>query len=320
MKTQDELYQDIQTILSNGWEQAAICAFEELLITHGDFGQAHHDLAVLYHQTGQSDKSLHHFQKAVECDPEKIEFIKSLADFYYGVQENAEEALGHYQRILKRHPEDTEILFVAANLSVVKHQFEDAVEYYQRLLKIEPWHTEALESLDAVQNHLKSAAQKSPDELYQQAQEFVANQDFQAALAQLQELVAVDSEYKKAFNDLGVLYHRLKDNDRALMNYKRAVELDPYNRTFQKNLADFMLFENGQVAEALKIYLELMKSDPEDIEVLLAAGYVCRSLNQLEDALTFYTRAIEIEPWNQQASEAMDKIQGELADKAAAGF
>ena len=320
MKTQDELYQDIQTILSNGWEQAAISAFEQLLTAYCDFGLAHHDLAVLYHQTGHSDKSLDHFLKAVECDPMKIDFLKSLADYHFGVQENAAEALVLYKRILEKQPEDPEILFIAANLSVVQHLLEDAVDYYQRLLKIEPWHTDALESLDKIQNHLKAATQKNPEELYQNAQELAAMQDSAAAIAKLEELVSLDSAYDKAYNDLGVLYHRLKDNDRALMNYKRAVELDPYNRTFQKNLADFMLIENGQVAEALEIYLELMKTDPEDIEVLMAAGHICRSVNQLEDALTFFNRAIEIEPWNPEASEALDKIQDELAGKAAAGF
>ena len=320
MKTQDELYQDIQTILSNGWEQAAVSALEQFLAAHSSYGPAHHDLAVLYHQSGLTDKSLAHFKKAVECNPENIDFLKSLADFYFGIQENAEEALVFYKRILEKQPENPEILFIAGNLSVVQHQFEDAVDYYQRLLKVEPWHTDALESLDKIQNHLKAQTQKNPEELYQRAQELAAMQDLEAAVAKLEELVAIDSAYDKAYNDLGVLYHRLKDIDRALLNYKRAVELDPYNRTFQKNLADFLLFEKGQVAGALEIYLELMKSDPEDVEVLLAAGHICRSLNRPEDALTFFSRAIEVEPWNQEASESLEKLQEDLGRNTAAGF
>jgi tetratricopeptide (TPR) repeat protein len=320
MKTQAELYQDIQTILANGWEQAAISALEQLAATHPTFGQAHYDLAVLFHKTGQPDKSLNHFKKAVECEPENAGFLKSLADFYFGAQENAEEALLVYKRFLEKQPEDSEVLFVAGNLSVVLHQFDEAVDYYQRLLKIEPWHTDALESLDKIKRHLEEKVQKNPEELYGRAQELVAAQDLKTAVAVLEELIALDSGYEKAYNDLGVLYHRLEDNDRALTHYRRAVELDPYNRTFQKNLADFLLVEKGQVAEALEIYLELMKTDPEDIEVLLAAGHICQRLNKPEDALTFFYRAIEIEPWNQEASNLLQQLQDEMRAKSAAGF
>ena len=108
MKTQAELYPDIQTILANGWEQAAISALEQLLAAHPAFGQAHYDLAVLSNKTGQSDKCLKHFKKAVECEPENGDFLKSLADYYFGVQENAEEALPFYKRFLELRPEDPE--------------------------------------------------------------------------------------------------------------------------------------------------------------------------------------------------------------------
>ena len=320
MKTQAELYQDIQMILANGWEQAAISALEQLSATHPTFGQAHYDLAVLLHKTGQADKSLNHFKKAVDCEPENTDFMKSLADFYFGAQENAAEALRVYRRFLEKQPEDAEVLFVAGNLSVVLHQFEDAVDYYQRLLKIEPWHTDALESLDKIKRHLQAQTQKNPEDLYDRAQELAAERELKAAVTVLEELIALDSGYEKAYNDLGVLYHRLEDNERALANYRRAVELDPYNRTFQKNLADFLLVVKGEVAEALEIYLELMKTDPEDIEVLLAAGHICRRLNRPEDALTFFYRAIEIEPWNQEASNLLDQLQEEMRAQNAAGF
>ena len=320
MKTQEELYQDIQTILSNGWDRAAVCALEQMLETYPAFGQAHHDLGVLYHKNGDNEESLERLKRAVECDPENIGFLKSLADFYYGVQENAGEALLLYNRILKKQPEEPTILVIAGNLNVVLRQFEDAIDCYQRLLKVEPWNTDALESVEKIKQHLKETTSKSPEELYQRAQELIASDKVEAAINKLEELVSVDDTFDKAYNDLGVLYHRMTNNDLAFKHYSRAVELDPYNRTFQKNLADFLYVEKGQVAQALGIYLELMKTDPEDIEVLMAAGHICCDVNRPDDAETFFNRAIEIEPWNHEANESLQKLRDGMQGKRAAGL
>ena len=86
--------------------------------------------------------------------------------------------------------------------------------------------------------------------------------------------------------------------------------LDPINTTFKKNLADHLCYVNGEIGEALEIYLRLLKEDPEDIEVLTAAGDVCRSIDRPADAELFYNRVIEIEPWNSDASDKLDALRG----------
>ena len=100
MKSLEELYQDIQTIISNGWEKAAQNALEQLLETHPQFAKGHHDLGILYYNANEKEKSLEHFKKAVENDPENVDFLKDLADLNVELQHN-HDALTLYKRILE---------------------------------------------------------------------------------------------------------------------------------------------------------------------------------------------------------------------------
>jgi Flp pilus assembly protein TadD len=111
-----------------------------------------------------------------------------------------------------------------------------------------------------------------------------------------------------AHNDLGVLYYKLGDKDRAAEHYKKAAQLEPEDMTFQKNLADFYCIEMGQLEKAMQIYVRVLENSPEDIEALMAIGYVCETVNKPDDARDFYHRVVEIEPWNTEAREKLDGL------------
>ena len=160
----------------------------------------------------------------------------------------------------------------------------------------------------------------SPEELYQESQEAGATGNVESAVSILEQLVGRYPDYALAHNDLGVYHQKTGNNDQAGNHYKNAVRLEPYNSTFNKNLADFCYIVQGDVTEALKIYLDVLKSDPEDIEVLLAAGHISRAVNRPQDAEIFFSRVLEIEPWNLEASENLEKLRVGLGGRAAAGF
>lgn len=321
MKTAEEYYRDIQPLIENGWYQAAISAFEQLLQTHPTFALGHYEIGTLYYKTGVKEKALDCYKKAVECDPDNIDCLKSLADYYHAELEQIEPALRVYKTIIEKGTDDAETLFIAANLCVALHNFEDAMDYYQKVLEIEPWHSEAFEFLEKVKTHLANETQiASPEELYQQSQEAGANGNNESALSLLGQIVDRYPDYAMAHNDLGVYHQKLGDVDQALNHFQKAVRLEPYNSTFKKNLADFLYVVQGDVTEALKIYLEVLKSDPEDIEVLLAAGHISRAVKRPQNAEIFYSRVLEIEPWNPEASEKLEILRDDLRGTSAAGY
>ena len=117
-------------------------------------------------------------------------------------------------------------------------------------------------------------------------------------------------EYGLGHNDLGVLFYKDGEKEKARWHYERATQLEPENPTFQKNLADFYCIEMGDLEQGLKIYLKVLEANPTDIETLLILGDICVSLGKTEDARVFYDRVLELEPWNMDAHGKLETISG----------
>jgi len=60
----------------------------------------------------------------------------------------------------------------------------------------------------------------------------------------------------------------------------------------------------------MKLYVKVLANNPEDVETLLAVGYICENLNKADDAKEFYNRVIEIEPWHMEARQKLDTLNG----------
>ena len=114
---------------------------------------------------------------------------------------------------------------------------------------------------------------------------------------------------------LGVLYYKNGDNNSALKHYRIALNHDPNNISFRKNLADLLAVEFGEYEEALQHYVAVLASDPKDVEALLATGHICARLERYDDAAEFYEKVLEIEPNNSDAQNWLAKMREKRCDK-----
>jgi tetratricopeptide (TPR) repeat protein len=321
MKTADEFYQDIEPLIQNGWYSAAIDALEQLMKIKPDFGRGYYELGTLHYKHGDKGKVLECYKKCHELDPRNVDYLKSLADFYHAGLEQVESALGVYEKIIDIDDTDVDSLFIAANLNVVLHEFDKAGMYYQKVLEVQPWHTEAADYLEKIKAHQASLAETlTPEKLYQKSQTASGAGDIPTAISILERLVLQYPDYAIAHNDLGVYYQKIGEIGKAEQSYSAALRLEPFNNTFEKNYADFQFAIIGNVNEALKHYLNVLKRNPEDTEVLMAAGHVCTGIDRHEDAQLFFRRVLEIEPWSLETSENLEELQREMTQKRAAGL
>ena len=125
----------------------------------------------------------------------------------------------------------------------------------------------------------------------------------------LNDLLAAYPESAVAHNDLGVLYYRKGDKTRCLNHYEQACALKPEHQNFKKNLADFYYIELGKIKEALKMYLEILKDNPKDLETLIITGHICLSIEQFDDAKVFYERVLEIDPLHPEAKRNIKQLK-----------
>lgn len=125
----------------------------------------------------------------------------------------------------------------------------------------------------------------------------------------LQKVLELYPNHAPAHHDIGGAYYQYGDNDKALVHYEKAVELDPDNADFQKSLADFYYSVAGRVDDALATYFKVIDLQPDNVKALLMVGHLSVALKNFDDAAEHYQRVLEIEPWNQDADMLLEKIQ-----------
>ena len=127
-------------------------------------------------------------------------------------------------------------------------------------------------------------------------------------IVELERLVERYPDFAAGHNDLGVLYYQTGNKEKAWSHYQQATRLQPDNMTLQKNLADFLFVELGRTEEALQIYMNVLKVNPDDVETLLITGHICVAVKKFNDAQDFYRRVLELEPGNQDAGTNLEAL------------
>jgi Flp pilus assembly protein TadD len=304
-------YQQIEPLLKKEQHQAALAELLNMAEKFPLSAQIQNDLGVLFYQSGDMEKALAYYKKAVSLNPEDVTFQKNLADFFLVQQGDIEQALSLYNRILAQNPRDVETLQVIGQICLSLEKFGDAAVFFNRVLDLEPWNQTAWKALEA----LAPKNGNNPDlkimpaiPSFEKIETCLNSDNKEEAIRLLEEMVRKDPDNARAFNDLGVLYFQQGHKTKSLFFYQKAVALQPGNPSYQKNLADFYLVELDQTEEALKLYIEVLKKNPEDTETLFALGHICIQLGKFADARIFYDRIMDIEPWNLNAQEMLDNL------------
>lgn len=309
----DQLYSKALGLANSGNNKEALRVLESLVVEYPSHAVAHNDLGVLYQQEGDLSRARHHHEEACRLQPDNLTFRKNLADLLYIACGETEEAMKLYVKILGSNPRDIETLLALSGMCFEIGQIDNARSFLEAILRIEPWNREASEMRAAILNyekagHSASNTGRNSDELYAEAQQLVQQERLSEAHSLLEELAHNCSSNALFHNDLGVLRYRLGDIEGARRAYERAVELQPGNSNFRKNLADLYFAELGMVDDAIRIYLDLFRLHPRDVETLAGLGQICTAVGRPEEAKSFYRRALEVEPWNSVVRGALQSL------------
>jgi Flp pilus assembly protein TadD len=294
-------YSEIQKLASSGQDDKAIEALEQLVASEPDNALAHNDLGVIYARSGNPQKALRHYRRAVDLDPVTIIYQKNLADLLFVVEGDAEGALQIYVKVLKSMPKDVETLNAIALVCSSLGRIDDAREFYGLILEIEPWNQAIRSQRDALQG--RGAHQVS----YEAAQTLIREGKAAEAIRTLEEFVQSVPDHAAAHNDLGVLYCQVGRVDDAQKQHETAARLDPGNVVFQKNLAEYYSVVRGQNEDALRILVDVLRKNPRDADTLMSIGKICEMMGRANDAQEFFKKALEVEPWNQSAREQLQR-------------
>jgi tetratricopeptide (TPR) repeat protein len=305
------LYQEACRLAGEGNRQDAVATLEQVVKADPEHAQAHNDLGVLYYELADKAQAFQHYERSVALAPGNTTFQKNRADFLLMERNDGKAALRGYIEALKADPRDIEAHLGCARICIANGKLDDARDFIDCAMTVEPWNQDANGLLSQLENSVYSSdPQSDPDAFYQSAQSKRAAGDYQGAIEDLNILLQQTPDFSAAYNDLGVLYYETGDKSRAQESYEKSLELDPDQPNVLKNLADFYLVEQKRIEDAMRLYLKALEKNQEDIECLLAIGYICTILGKHDDAVDFYHRVLDIEPWNHTATEALNKLDG----------
>jgi tetratricopeptide (TPR) repeat protein len=141
------------------------------------------------------------------------------------------------------------------------------------------------------------------------------------AFQALRNVVRSFPDFAGAHHDIGMLYYRSGEGQKALGHLERAAHLEPGNATFLTSLADYYHVELSRVEDALALYVRILAIRPNDTTIQMTAAHLHVSLQRFAEAAVHYRRVLDVEPWNTEANENLAKIQqilGGAADRSGA--
>jgi Flp pilus assembly protein TadD len=154
---------------------------------------------------------------------------------------------------------------------------------------------------------------ESAQRAYLQLENTLQTNPQEESISRLEDFLRQYPDFAQAHNDLAVLYYHAGNKLQTLGHYEKAVRLEPANKTFRKNLASFYFVEMGWVDDAIFIYTDILAKTPNDTEVLAALGIISVNLDRGSEARTFFTRLLELEPWNQDARRFLAELEQPVA-------
>jgi tetratricopeptide (TPR) repeat protein len=146
------------------------------------------------------------------------------------------------------------------------------------------------------------------------ARGYLATERHQQAISALDDLIGRDPDHPWAYYWLGTLDETIERPAQALANYRRAVELAPWQSTFRLRLAQALL-QSGQTAKAGPHIDELLRQQPGDPQVLLLAARFYRARAQPARSLEYLDTLLRDHPdnaegWAQRGRAYRDQGDG----------
>jgi tetratricopeptide (TPR) repeat protein len=198
-------------------------------------------------------------------------------------------AISEYKRIVENDPKDFSTLNILGDLHVKNSESSEAVNCYTKV----------------AEHYSKQGFAQKAIAIYNKISRIQPNSaDVSEKLAKLYQMKGSFAEARSHYVALAEQYQSRGQKAEALEIWKQIAQLDPSNTEVYLKIAEFCA-QDGNKEEAVKAFTE--------------AGLRLSNQNQLDPALTAFSRALEIRPYDLTALNGLVTTQVKLgyADDAA---
>ena len=263
-------------------------------------------LAGVYSEMGEYEKALQTYAKVAELKPTDGYIYISIGSIYEN-QGKYIEALQAYNKVLEMCPE---YLYNYLNIANVQYQLRDyksAIDNYNKFLSTYSQHREARENLansymnngnyDSAVNEYESLFARNPSsfkDFSNYGQALFETKNYEKAAAFLEKAVEADSDNLSAHISLAMSYQELGKNELSLAQYDIVFRQQPALHSIRLDYGN-LLADMGKDEAAIENYKIYIQNYPNDANAYKNIGIVYKRLNQLDNTIVNYEKALELQ-------------------------
>lgn len=253
--------------------------------------------------------ALTYFQVAQNELPGSVEVMAGLAHCYYGLKRD-DEALALYKQVVAQNAGLWEVQYKLGRLYLEHGKYPEAVEAFRNALNLKANDPKIISSLGIA----LTKSGKNSEAIPYLTEIAEANRYVQESFYNLGEAYANEHQWSKAaeifkkgteakgldpnaFFYWGTMLFNNDQPEEAFVVYQIAKQKDLQQNHWKTSLylADIYRMR-GDLTQALGSYRQVLKEQPDHVESLFHAGYLCFKLNQLVEAMQLFKRLLAVDP------------------------
>jgi tetratricopeptide (TPR) repeat protein len=231
----------------------------------------------------------------------------------------------------ERHPGSAALLKTLARISFQNGNYWNTAIAYKKAEKIEPLDEQSRFSLAMAyivldhrgwaQPELRSLNEANPTNplyLYWLARLDYDNQMFPAAIEKLNRVIAIDSSFVRAYDNLGLSLEGAGRHDEALQAFEKAIALNEkqqFPSPWPSLNLGTMLYRLGRMDEAEQHLRQAVGEDPSLAQAQYQLGLLLEARGASEQGLEHLSRAAELDPTDPKPHYALVRLYRRQGDE-----
>lgn len=122
------------------------------------------------------------------------------------------------------------------------------------------------------------------------------------AIAQFDKAVSIYASYPDCYEQLGLAWYRVKDGQKAMDNYEKALRLNPKKAVTWSNLG-IIYFEKGDYLKSFELYSKALSLDSNYADGYFNMGSTLGMLGKFDEAIENFKKCILYDPDNAKAHQ-----------------
>jgi tetratricopeptide (TPR) repeat protein len=315
-------YFDARIRLIKGNSDVAISLLQDIIKDEPQFAFGHHLLGIAYVQKGETAQARDAFREAIRLNPNLPESRTALAQLYL-LEGSADLAIEQAHAAVQLNPRNVAAAIISGDAYLLKGDFAKGRQVFEAVSRglpkeaIGPYRLGLIDRAEKhnekALSHFEEALSRKPtaiEPLAQIAIVKIGQGKSNEARDRVTNQIEAHPNNPLLYNLLGQLWMTAKNNGKAEIAFKKAIELDNSLLSAYVNLAQ-LYFQAGNTDQAEHEYQTVIGKDPTVIPAHMVLGIIHELRKDADKARTHYEQALKLNPKFAPAANNLAWLQAE---------